>query len=57
MRRWQLRCDGTGYKGRERPTVHFCSASNRKFPELEILQLTENTDRRPVLIANFREPQ
>jgi hypothetical protein len=55
MRCWQLRGEVPRREGRERLAGLIRAASYRKFPELGILQLIENTNRRPVLIADFRE--
>ena len=55
MRCWQLRGEGPRRERRERLAARIRTTSNRKFPELEMLQLIETIDRRTVLIANFRE--
>ena len=51
---WQLRGEVPRRDGRERLAARLRTASNRKFPELEMLQVVEGIERRPVLIANFR---
>ena len=50
---WQLAGELRRVEGQQRPDAPFRSRSNRKFPELEILQLVENIERHSVLIANF----
>jgi hypothetical protein len=52
---WQLGGEGWRCEGPERVAALVRTSSNRKFPELEMLQLIENIERHPVLVANFRE--
>jgi hypothetical protein len=52
---WQLAGEGRRVEGRQRSGAYVRAHSNRKFPELETLQLVENIERHGVLIANFRE--
>ncbi len=51
---WQLAEAGRRVKGRQGLGASLRLLSNRKFPELETLQLLENIERHSVLIANFR---
>ncbi len=50
----QLAGEVRHYEGRERYGAPIRAGSNRKFPELEMLQLVENIERHGVLIANSR---
>jgi hypothetical protein len=52
---WQFVREAWRYESREGLHAPIRTSSNRKFPELEMLQLIENIERHPVLIANFRE--
>jgi len=52
---WQLAGKRRRCESPERLGASIRTSSNRKFPELEMLQLIENIERHPVLIANFRE--
>ena len=51
---WQLAGEERRAEDRERLGAYIRLLSNRKFPELETLQLLENIERHGVLIANFR---
>jgi hypothetical protein len=42
---WQLRVEGRRRESRERLGAPICAGSNRKLPELEMLQLIENIER------------
>jgi hypothetical protein len=54
MLRWQLAEAGRRVTGPQCLGAYIRLLSNRKFPELETLQLVENIERHSVLIANFR---